>query len=110
MADKSGAFLGGVLLGTAIGSIVGLLLAPRSGRETRVLLKQSVESIPEVAEDAADSAHEQIDRLVQSARRSLDETIGKLNETIEAGHAVNVAVASQESNETTTPPPTDEPA
>jgi len=83
----AGAFLGGVLLGTAIGSILGILLAPHSGKETRRLLKQQLNDLPGTAEDATDSAQEQIEKLVQSARKSLDETIAKLNENIEANRS-----------------------
>ncbi|MFT0817214.1 YtxH domain-containing protein, partial [Synechococcus sp. W60.3] len=41
--NRTGAFIGGLLLGTAVGTAIGLLLAPRSGRETRRLLKKSAE-------------------------------------------------------------------
>lgn len=78
----AGAFLGGVLFGTAIGSILGILLAPQTGKDTRKLLKQRLDDIP--IPDTSDSAQQQIEKLVQSARKSLDETIDKLNETIEA--------------------------
>ncbi|MDY7015939.1 MAG: YtxH domain-containing protein, partial [Cyanobacteriota bacterium] len=52
MAKKgTGLLMGGMLVGTAIGTVVGLLFAPRSGRETRQLLKKSAEALPELAED-----------------------------------------------------------
>lgn len=37
--NRSGAFLGGMIIGAAFGTIAGLLIAPRTGRETRQLLK-----------------------------------------------------------------------
>src|SRR5437762_2601256 len=36
---STGKFLGGLLIGGALGAAVGLLLAPRSGEETRGILK-----------------------------------------------------------------------
>jgi len=83
----AGAFLGGVLLGTAIGSILGILLAPNSGKETRRLLRQQLKEIPNSPEDASQNARVEIEKLVESARNSLDETIEKLNESIEANRS-----------------------
>ncbi len=100
MASKdAGAFIGGVLLGAALGSVVGLLLAPRSGQETRRILKRSVDALPGAAEDVTESAQEQIDRLMHSARRSLDETIHKLNEAIEASRTDGVVPAPGSGNQ-----------
>ena len=36
---SSGRFLGGLLIGGALGAIIGMLLAPRSGDETRELIR-----------------------------------------------------------------------
>ena len=49
--NRSGVFVGGLMLGTAIGALAGLLAAPRTGRETRKLLKKSANALPELAED-----------------------------------------------------------
>jgi gas vesicle protein len=37
--NRSGIFIGGLMIGAAIGTLAGLLVAPRTGRETRKLLK-----------------------------------------------------------------------
>jgi len=42
--NKSGAFLGGVVIGTAIGAVTGLLVAPRPGKETRQFLRKSADA------------------------------------------------------------------
>ena len=49
--NRSGVFIGGMLLGAAVGTLTGLLMAPRTGRETRQLLKKSADALPELAED-----------------------------------------------------------
>ncbi len=49
--SRSARFASGVLFGAAIGTVTGLLLAPRTGREARQLVKKSVQALPELAED-----------------------------------------------------------
>lgn len=87
MADnQSGSgFLGGAILGAAAGAVVGLLLAPRSGRETRQLLKKSADALPELAEDLSTSVQLQADRLSETALRNWDGTLGRLRQAISAG-------------------------
>lgn len=86
MSDKrSGAFIGGMLLGAAIGAITGLLIAPRTGRETRHLLKKSAEALPDLAEDLSTTVQLQADRLSESALRNWDDTLTRLKEAISAG-------------------------
>jgi gas vesicle protein len=86
MSKKStGAFIGGLLLGSALGTITGLLIAPRTGRDTRQLLKKSADALPELAEDLSTSVQLQADRLSESALRSWDGTLARLREAIAAG-------------------------
>ena len=83
--NRSGVFIGGVMLGATIGALTGLLVAPRSGRQTRQLLKKSADALPELAEDLSTSVQLQADRLSVSAMRSWDETLDRLREAIAAG-------------------------
>lgn len=83
--NRSGVFIGGVLLGAAIGTLTGLVMAPRPGRETRQLLKKSAEALPELAEDLSTSVQIQADRLSESALRNWDETLDRLRDAIAAG-------------------------
>ncbi|MEH2194315.1 MAG: YtxH domain-containing protein [Nostoc sp.] len=82
---RSGAFFGGLMLGATIGALTGLLVAPRTGRETRKILKKSANAIPELAEDLSTSVQIQADRLSASALRNWDETLDRLREAIAAG-------------------------
>lgn len=84
-SGSSGSFIGGMLLGAALGTITGLLLAPRTGKETRHLLKKSAEALPELAEDISSSVQLQADRLSESAVRNWDSTLTRLKEAIAAG-------------------------
>ena len=82
---RSGLFIGGLLVGSAIGAVTGLLMAPRTGKETRQILKKSAEAVPALAEDLSTSVQLQADRLSESAMRNWDETLIRLKEAIAAG-------------------------
>ena len=91
MSEKnSGSFIGGMLLGTAIGTIAGLLIAPRTGKETRKILKKSAQALPELAEDISTSVQLQADRLSETALRNLDDTLARLKEALAAGLEASV--------------------
>ncbi|HTL89406.1 MAG TPA: YtxH domain-containing protein [Leptolyngbya sp.] len=83
--NQSGSFLGGMIVGAAMGTIAGLLIAPRPGRETRQLIKKSADALPELAEDLSTSVQLQADRFSESALRNWDGTLGRLKEAISAG-------------------------
>lgn len=73
------------MVGAALGTLTSLLVAPKSGRETRYLLKKSADALPELAEDLSTSLQLQADRLSESALRSWDGTLVRLREAIAAG-------------------------
>ncbi|MEH1814401.1 MAG: YtxH domain-containing protein [Nostoc sp.] len=83
--NRSGVFISGLMLGATIGALTGLLVAPRTGRETRKILKKSANAIPELAEDLSMSVQIQADRLSASALQNWDETLDRLREAIAAG-------------------------
>ncbi|NEO32280.1 MAG: YtxH domain-containing protein [Symploca sp. SIO3C6] len=86
MSNKSaGSFIVGLLMGGAVGTIAGLLIAPRKGRDTRQLLKKSADALPDLAEDLSTSVQLQADRLSESALRNWDGTLARLREAIAAG-------------------------
>jgi gas vesicle protein len=77
MASGTGKFLGGLLIGGAIGAALGILFAPRSGKETRQMLKKSVAGIPELSELA--------ENVQQQTQRTLEEAMQRLQEAIAVG-------------------------
>ncbi|MEM6838219.1 MAG: YtxH domain-containing protein [Cyanobacteria bacterium P01_C01_bin.120] len=83
--NKSGAFLGGVIIGTAIGAVTGLLVAPRTGKETRQFLRKSADALPEMVEDLATSLQLQTGRLSESSLKRWEATLIRLREAIAAG-------------------------
>jgi gas vesicle protein len=83
--NRSGIFIGGLMLGATIGALTGLLAAPRTGRETRKILKKSADALPELAEDLSTSVQIQADRLSTSALKNWDETLDRLRDAIASG-------------------------
>ena len=83
--NYKGMFLSGLTIGGAIGTIVGLLIAPRTGKETRKVLKKSADALPELAEDLATTVQMQADRLSESALENWEDTLIRLREAIAAG-------------------------
>lgn len=84
-SGSAGSFIGGLLLGAAVGAISGLLIAPKSGRETRQFLRKSADALPELAEDLSTSVQLQADRLSETALRNWDGTLNRLRDAIAAG-------------------------
>ncbi|TAF51880.1 MAG: YtxH domain-containing protein [Oscillatoriales cyanobacterium] len=64
MAGKgSGTFLGGVLLGGAIGAIAGMWIDPRTTRRVRRAVQETVDQLPEFAHQVGDTTIQLSDRL-----------------------------------------------
>jgi gas vesicle protein len=82
---RAGVFWSGLLVGTGVGTVLGLLIAPRSGRQTRQGLKKSAEALPELAADLSSSVQLQAGRLSQSALRNWDGTLARMQTAIAAG-------------------------
>lgn len=85
--NKSDGLLGGMLIGATLGAIAGILAAPRTGKETRHILKKSADALPELAEDLATSIQFQADRLSDTTLQNWDQTLTRLREAVVAGQA-----------------------
>ncbi|MEM8502045.1 MAG: YtxH domain-containing protein [Cyanobacteria bacterium P01_D01_bin.1] len=84
---KSDGLLGGMIIGAAIGAIAGVLAAPRTGKDTRRILKKSADALPELAEDLATSLQFQADRLSENSLSNWEQTLSRLREAVVAGRA-----------------------
>ncbi len=84
---SAGRFLGGIVLGGALGAIIALLVAPRSGEETRRLIgndfkdrvDRSVDDVKTRAEDLKVRALDRREELMERGRQiAADlETVGQ---------------------------------
>ncbi len=88
---NSGAVLGGFLAGALIGGAIALLFAPRSGAETRGMIRDYVDDEIDVIKDRAaaarDYVEEEVDRYKRKARRAVDKLEGMVEEA--AGRVEN---------------------
>lgn len=93
MADKNrGTFVGGMLIGAAIGAVTGLLVAPCKGRDTRKILSKTVTAVPQMAEDISSSVQLQADRLSTAAGDRWHDTLDRLSTAISAGIVASQSV------------------
>lgn len=90
--NRTGVFVAGLTIGSAVGTMVGLLIAPRTGRDTRKVIKKSVDALPELAEDLTTTLQLQADRLSESTLDNWEGTLDRLREAIAAGVEANRAV------------------
>ena len=89
MADDRGSSAAGVVLaflsGAALGVIAALLLAPRSGEESRDLLRGYARRAEDNLRDLAGRASEVIEEAVGEGREFVDSKKSVLREAFEAG-------------------------
>ncbi|MGK7897300.1 MAG: YtxH domain-containing protein [Xenococcus sp. (in: cyanobacteria)] len=95
--NKTGTFIAGLTIGSALGTVIGLLIAPRTGQETRKVIKKSADALPELAEDLSTSIQLQAHRLSEEALENWDDTLARLKKAIAAGiEASNLEKARRE--------------
>jgi gas vesicle protein len=83
-ADLAGYF-GWFLLGAAAGAAVALLLAPRSGRETREALSGKSTELAQKARDLATDAQGRAGEWIDRGREVFEEQTQRLRTAFEAG-------------------------
>lgn len=66
-------------IGMGVGAILGLVLAPQSGEETRTMLREK-------AQGGIDEAVEQGKKVARKAQRAADSAKEFVNDAMEAGH------------------------
>jgi gas vesicle protein len=71
--DRSSGFAIGLIVGAALGLAIGFLFAPRSGEETRQLLKDKAGVAREKAAEAARKVRETAGEAVKRARAKMEE-------------------------------------
>jgi len=90
--------IGPFLLGAALGAALALLLAPRSGVETRAALgrrmrsaqgaaREAAEGVAERVSDTFAEAREELERRIESAREAVSRRTRQLSEAVEAGRS-----------------------
>ena len=78
-------FLAGMGLGALIGAATALLLAPKSGQETREDIKNVTDDLRTKADKVIHDLSESGDELVKKSKEILESTKQKVQQAIDAG-------------------------
>jgi len=73
MSEKSGSFIKGLLIGGLAGIILGILYAPKSGKETR-------EQIGQKTEELLAKAKEDYERTLEKSKKTYESAIKRLRD------------------------------
>ena len=60
-----GKFLGGFVVGAALGAVAGLLLAPKSGAETREMLSDTAKDVMELVQYTKDQIYSKFGKIIE---------------------------------------------
>lgn len=85
MSDNGGTKFSFFLVGLGIGTVIGLLFAPRSGRETRELITEKAEEGREFLKRRGRELRDQVDELVERGKETVGKQKDQLSAAIEAG-------------------------
>ncbi len=85
MADRNGNTFLWFLLGLGVGAAVGVLYAPRSGRETREAILKGAEQGTDKIKERARQAREQATQFVDKGRDMLRQQKEQFRSAVEAG-------------------------
>jgi len=85
MADDRSNNLGWFLAGLGLGAVVGILYAPKSGRETRQALLDSAQEGREYLATRGREAREQISTYVDRGKEQINRQREQITSAIEAG-------------------------
>ena len=79
---SAGKFFAGFIVGGAIGAIAGILLAPKSGEETRALLADGAKDAMRRADETVKQIQSKADDVVSDMQRKGEEIKEKLQDLI----------------------------
>ncbi|MEE9911726.1 MAG: YtxH domain-containing protein [Deltaproteobacteria bacterium] len=75
----------GFLIGGAVGAALGILFAPKSGKELRADIRQKSEDLYGKAKDKYDETVHTVENVVKQAKDTLADQKERLEKGIEAG-------------------------
>lgn len=85
MGDSSGSRISYFLVGLGIGSLIGLLFAPKSGEETREYLTQKADEGRDYAQKKARELRERADDLIERSKDLASRQKDQISAAVEAG-------------------------
>ncbi len=88
-------FLAGFIVGGAIGAIAGILLAPKSGEETRQLIADTTKDVMRRADETVKEIQSKADDVVSDMQKKGDELRDKLQNLINQQKTATAAPAEE---------------
>lgn len=79
---SAGKFLAGFIVGGAIGAVAGILLAPKSGEETRQMIADGAKDMMKRADETVKEIQSKADDVVSDMQKKGDEIKEKLQNLI----------------------------
>ena len=80
---SAGRFLAGFIVGGAIGAIAGILLAPKSGEETRAMIADSTKEALRKADETVKEIQNKAEDVVSDMQKKGEEIKEKLQKLID---------------------------
>lgn len=77
-----GKFIAGFAAGSILGGLIGIILAPQSGEETREMLADKSKEMYGKAQDTVSEIQSKADDIVSDMQKKGDELIAKLQDVI----------------------------
>jgi gas vesicle protein len=85
MPENVGAKVSYFIVGLGIGTLVGILFAPKSGQETRDFLAQKADEGREYAQKKARELRERAEDLIERSKEIMNREKGSIAAAVEAG-------------------------
>jgi gas vesicle protein len=99
MSEKNGDLLKGLIIGGLVGAVLGILYAPKSGKETREDIARKTEDLVEKAKEEYEKAVTKSKLAYESAIKHLQDLESSAKEKVEEVES-KVAEFAQQSSET----------
>jgi len=77
-----GKFLAGFVVGGAVGGILGILLAPQSGEETRDLISEKSQEVYKETEESLKELQYKANNAIDDLQKKGDELLAKVQDLI----------------------------
>jgi gas vesicle protein len=89
MSEDSGKLQGAAwfMAGLGVGALIGILYAPKSGRETREDLAQGAREGSEYLRARSRQAAEQVGQIVDKSKEQMSQYVGRGREVVDRGRA-----------------------
>jgi gas vesicle protein len=85
MAENVGAKVSYFIVGLGVGTLLGILFAPKSGEETREFLSQKADEGREYAQKKARELRERAEDLIERSKEIINREKGSIAAAVEAG-------------------------